>query len=414
MKKETQSTRNRNLVVISRDGKLANEEWWVSEWGIGIVRDVAQGIIDEHHAGMDVDVVEDFFDEDGELVAGVGILRLQAAVWVTAVADNLEDKYLQIVDQEPHRMPEYAVRMQGFRNVMRGAQEGREEAAKWGLVIGNTIYETAVRRGRSDMMLRIKRGKEAREQIIVENSGLVRKAVYSVCNNDEDRRADLQGHAHLEFLNCVDRTYDPNRGIEFSTYTYDCVRKKCVEEMQRMSSSPIRLPSSMMILKTQIDKGNAKLDGSDVQGTSEERARAVETRKIVHRASQAMMSIDEKRSDGGGDDGWVVADVLSDVVDPYAEVLDNMSLQQAIGKAVDSLSPVRRRVLELRGLLDDGEAETHSLEETAMLIYIENLTETAVTKERVRQIEAAALNEIRGFLERHPRRREDFVEGQER
>ena len=240
----SRAARNRKLVVISRNGMEMKDELWVSDRGILLTKEQTNEVIDTNDRGELEDLV---LEEDGEQIVIPSDVLLESALVSLSVAKRTEAKYVSLARQEPEKGLELEVRLRGFRNVLLSTKTGRGG----GINVGRTIYESAVERARSDMILGIERGSKAREMLVSENEGLIGKVIESLCSEDTaDKKEDLFGVAFIEFLNCVDRTYDPNRGKEFSTYVYSCMRAKCIAEMQLLlHQSLIRLPNARMILK---------------------------------------------------------------------------------------------------------------------------------------------------------------------
>src|SRR5260370_20188956 len=102
----------------------------------------------------------------------------------------------------------------------------------------------------------------------------------------------------------------------------------------------------------------------------------------------------------GEEEGSHLGDLIEDkaVVSPADEVI-NLNLKEKTASVLKTLTPREEKVIKMRFGLDDG--SEHTLEEVGQSF--------AVTRERIRQIEAKALRKLR-----HPsrsRKLRAFLEG---
>jgi RNA polymerase primary sigma factor len=109
----------------------------------------------------------------------------------------------------------------------------------------------------------------------------------------------------------------------------------------------------------------------------------------VARVEQVLSIVQEPTSLDApvGEDGdATLGDLIKapDAVDPHA-VAEASALQKIVGEALAGLTPREQRILRMR--FGIGEASDHTLEEVG--------NEFGVTRERIRQIEAKALEKLR-------------------
>ncbi len=197
---------------------------------------------------------------------------------------------------------------------------------------------------------------------------------------------DLIQEGNSGLMRAVDK-FEHARGFKFSTYATWWIRQAITRAIADQSRT-IRVPVHMVDAMTRMR--NLQRDFLQEHGrnaTVEELAGlsnlAVEEAECICRMSRKPISLDQPL--GESDDG-AVGDFVSDrsEIDPLKAV-NQQSLQGTITKALDSLSYREREILRLRFGLADGYAYT--LEEVGSIF--------AVTRERVRQIEAKAVEKLR-------------------
>jgi RNA polymerase primary sigma factor len=197
---------------------------------------------------------------------------------------------------------------------------------------------------------------------------------------------DLIQEGNSGLMRAVDK-FEHARGFKFSTYATWWIRQAITRAIADQSRT-IRVPVHMVDAMTRMR--NVQRDFLQEHGrpaTVEELAEisglTVEEAECICRMSRKPVSLDQPL--GESEEG-AVGDFVSDrrEDDPLKGV-NQQSLQGTIARALDSLSYREREILRLRFGLADGYAYT--LEEVGTIFE--------VTRERVRQIEAKAVEKLR-------------------
>jgi RNA polymerase primary sigma factor len=181
--------------------------------------------------------------------------------------------------------------------------------------------------------------------------------------------------------------FDHRRGHKFSTYASWWIRQSITRAISDQSRT-IRVPVHMVDTIAKLRGCQRRLlqefghepspqDLAQALGCTTDRVRQ------IIRFSQATASLDQPVGDEGESR---LHDVVEDVAAalPF-EVASQQLLREQIGEVLSTISERERRVVELRfGLLDH---RSRTLEEVAR--------EFGLTRERIRQIEARALRQLR-------------------
>ena len=193
--------------------------------------------------------------------------------------------------------------------------------------------------------------------------------------------------------------YDWRRGFRFSTYVYWWIRQAMTRSLADQSRT-IRLPVHAVELLTRVQRAEREilaLTGNTPSLEEIARDLGLDIERIVEarRAAQAPLSIEAPLSD---DSDMTRGDLLGDEMAGLAahREIEKQELSRRLAEAMDRLDPRERKILRMRFGLEHGEERT--LTEVAV--------EIGVSRERIRQIEQAALAKLR----RMPGLRSDLTE----
>jgi RNA polymerase primary sigma factor len=182
--------------------------------------------------------------------------------------------------------------------------------------------------------------------------------------------------------------FDWSRGFRFSTYVYWWIRQAMTRSLADQSRT-IRLPVHAVELLTRVMRAERELQAQTGELPALDVIAAhlgMDVERIIEarRAAQAPLSIEAPLND---DSEMTRGDLLGDETAGQAahRAVEKQELSASLTAALQSLDPRERKILQLRFGLELSDERT--LTEVA--------TEMGVSRERIRQIEQAALAKLR-------------------
>lgn len=279
-------------------------------------------------------------------------------------------------------------------------QSGQPSEKEWANVCGMSVIE--LRRVMYE-------GQQARSNIVAANGGLVgmfaKKYLAAVTKANQAQGGmgtilsfyDLVQEGNLGLMEAAER-FEPERGFRFSTYATWWVRQRMLRAISDYSRT-IRLPAHVHSWLRKISKARKDMEQEiGRQPSTPELAYnlgiSVQKLQLYSDSSRTMLSLEHPirgNSRKQDDQSLTLGEFLSSDSPTPEEDAEHRSLREVILSVVDELATKERDVLIARFGLDDGAPKT--VDETSKRL--------GISRDRVRVVEARALNKLRNPQRNH-------------
>ncbi|MBI5733808.1 MAG: sigma-70 family RNA polymerase sigma factor [Candidatus Kerfeldbacteria bacterium] len=359
---------------LARDGKLAAAEPLKSEVANLIKKGRTRGFVTEEEVLSVFPEVEEYigqYDEFLDELDKQGVQALETEGSILEMAEKKESIFKRAglpTDKKPYDLSEISTD---------SIQMYLREIGKVPLLTPDEEIQLAKRKEKGDA--------EAKRRLIEANLRLV-VSIAKKFTGKSLSLLDLIQEGNIGMFRAVEK-FDYRKGYKFSTYATWWIRQAITRALADQSRT-IRIPVHMVETINRFQQVERQLiQDLGREPLPEEIAAEMgePVEKIHHIIKISQETISLETSVGEDDEDSTLGDFIEDIKTVSPDRVAAMQLlRDHVKSIVQELTPREQKILEMRFGLHDG--VSHTLEEVGQ--------EFGVTRERIRQIEAKALERI--------------------
>lgn len=300
--------------------------------------------------------------------------------------DDVSDDSVRLYLREIGKIP--LLNAEEELNLANQVVANRDELAEVQAQIGELSQKTESSKKAQELTLRAVKLSKPKDKMAEANMRLVVSIAKRYSGRGLDF-LDLIQEGNTGLLRAVEK-FDPDKGFKFSTYATWWIRQaitRAIADQARVIRIPVHMVETInKLLRTQRRMTQELNREPSIEELAKELEMEPEKVEYVIKIKQDISSLDAGVGRDGEDEDSVLGDFIEDEDGATPEEsAANQLLKEQVQSVLSTLSEREQKIIKMRFGLENG--KSHTLEEVGQ--------EFAVTRERIRQIEAKALAKLR-------------------